>query len=101
LGEEDRLNGGTGADLFVLGDSNRGYYNGYGWGDCVIIEDFNKAEDSVQLNASSKYWLGSWSSTSDSFLYEYKNNAWEGVAVFEDIKLDNTHLQDSNLFTRV
>ena len=92
-GQEDRINGGLGSDTFVLGDSDRGYYNAQGWADCVVVEDFNEHEDKVQLNGSiHKYWLGS-SSDGNSYLYEYTNHGWEGVAMFEDVQLDRYDLK--------
>lgn len=90
--QEDRLNGGLGADTFVLGNSDRGYYNSQGWTDCVIIEDFDRHEDIVQLNGSrDRYWLGH-SSNGNSYLYEYTDRGWDGVAMFENVRLDNSHL---------
>ncbi len=90
--QEDRLNGGLGADTFVLGDSDRGYYNAQGWTDCVIVEDFDKSADKVQLNGSrNQYWLGH-SSNGNSYLYEYTTHGWDGVAMFENVRLDNSDL---------
>lgn len=91
--QEDRLNGGLGADTFVLGDSNRGYYNAQGWTDCVVVEDFDIHEDTVQLNGSSdKYWLGA-GNDGNSYLYEYTTHGWDGVAMFENVQLDRYDLQ--------
>ncbi|NEP51693.1 MAG: hypothetical protein F6K65_24015 [Moorea sp. SIO3C2] len=50
---QDFLQGGAGADRFVLGDVNQAYYTAAGWHDCVLIEDFNTAEgDVIQLHGS-------------------------------------------------
>ena len=96
--EEDRLNGGLGADTFVLGDSDRGYYNSQGWSDCVIIEDFNVNEDTIQLNGSSHdYWLGSYSD-GNSYLWQWTENGWDGVAMFENVQIDNYTLDNSESF---
>ena len=96
--QEDRLNGGLGTDTFVLGNSDRGFYSHQGWGDCVIIEDFNMNEDVIQLNGSSdNYWLGSYSN-GNSYLWERTENGWDGVAMFENVQIDNNTLDNSEAF---
>ncbi|GEM_PF-6214369 len=60
-GTVDRLTGGGGDDLFVLGDAQGSYYNdglsGLGTSDLAVITDFN-AGDMIQLHgASSSYRL--------------------------------------------
>lgn len=57
-GETDRFTGGTGADIFVLGDVNKVYYNYKGTEtegikDKAIITDFNIMEDKIRLHGSS------------------------------------------------
>ncbi|MEO0926320.1 MAG: hypothetical protein AAFY63_10680, partial [Cyanobacteria bacterium J06643_13] len=54
LGEQDTLIGGAGEDLFILGDENQVYYNDRnpnteGSTDYAFIEDFNPAQDRIQL----------------------------------------------------
>ncbi|NEO38632.1 MAG: hypothetical protein F6J90_20765 [Moorea sp. SIOASIH] len=50
---DDLLEGGAGADLFVLGDVHQAYYIEPGKNDCAIIEDFNPGEgDVIQLHGS-------------------------------------------------
>ena len=79
----------------MIGDNNQGYYNAQGWSDRVIVEDFNKQEDTVQLNGSSdKYWLGS--QNGNSYLYEQTANGWDGVAMFEGVQLNNCDLHSSS-----
>ncbi|BAY61807.1 peptidase-like protein [Calothrix brevissima NIES-22] len=65
-GEIDTLTGGTEADLFVLGDRNRAYYNdgidsNLGLSDYALITDFRVAQgDKIQLfGNSSNYVFGS------------------------------------------
>ena len=91
--EEDRLNGGSGHDTFVLGDSEGAYYNARGWQDCAIVEDFNQHEDTVQLNGSSdSYWLQSFGN-GNSYLWQWNGGHWDGVAMFENAQLDNHDLE--------
>lgn len=50
--EIDTFNGGTGKDIFVLGDNNQVYYNNpdtEGLKDYVLIEDFRSCRDTIQL----------------------------------------------------
>ena len=50
---DDLLEGGAGADLFVLGDVHQAYYTAAGWHDCAVIEDFNPGQgDVIQLHGS-------------------------------------------------
>ena len=50
---DDFLEGGLGADVFVLGDVHQAYYIEPGKNDCAIIEDFNPGEgDVIQLHGS-------------------------------------------------
>ena len=65
VGEIDRLRGNAGEDTFVLGDSNRIFYNdgdntNVGKSDYAIIEDFNQDEDLIRLsfNEENDYYLG-------------------------------------------
>ena len=65
VGEIDRLRGNAGEDTFVLGDSNRSFYNdgdntNVGKSDYAIIEDFNQDEDLIRLsfNEENDYYLG-------------------------------------------
>ncbi|MDJ0650868.1 MAG: DUF642 domain-containing protein [Xenococcaceae cyanobacterium MO_188.B19] len=89
--QQDRLNGGLGSDTFVLGDREQGFYNSQGWSDRVIIEDFNVNEDVLQLHGSiDNYWLGN--CDGNSYLWERTENGWDGVAVFENVRLDNSSL---------
>ncbi len=64
-GERDRLTGGPGRDVFVLGTAagvlyNDGNPNTAGTADYALITDFNPAEDFLQIRGSrSSYQLGS------------------------------------------
>ena len=95
-GEHDHLSGGAGEDRFILGDSQRGYYNDLGWGDHAIIKDFNLSEDVVQLHGDrANYSLGGNGST--SYLYENTSHGQDAVAAFEGVTLSDNNL-DSNAF---
>ncbi|ELS00659.1 putative calcium-binding protein [Xenococcus sp. PCC 7305] len=47
--ERDTLEGGAGADKFILGDGTKAFYATGGAQDYVVIQDFNSSEDTVQL----------------------------------------------------
>jgi Ca2+-binding RTX toxin-like protein len=54
VAEQDTLIGGEGTDLFILGDKNQVYYDDRnsardGSTDYALIEDFNPAQDKIQL----------------------------------------------------
>ncbi|MGK7929250.1 MAG: peroxidase family protein [Spirulina sp.] len=49
-GGHDRLTGDDGDDLFVLGDSDGSFYEGQGWRDYAVVEDFISGEDILQLH---------------------------------------------------
>ncbi|NEP26624.1 MAG: hypothetical protein F6J94_13775 [Moorea sp. SIO1F2] len=53
LNEIDSLIGGSGGDLFVLGDANQAYYDDLGESDFAIITDLNLFEDRIQLHGNS------------------------------------------------
>jgi len=58
-GEIDTLRGGAGADVFVLGDVNNIYYTAAAGDDYALIQDFNTAEDRLQIRgASTSYSVG-------------------------------------------
>ena len=46
----DLIEGGNGRDLYIVGDENRIYYNERPWYDRAIIQDFQPAQDTIQLN---------------------------------------------------
>ena len=95
-GEYDKLSGGAGEDRFILGDSDRGYYNSLTWGDYATIKDFSLSEDVVQLHGDrANYSLSSNGST--SYLYENTSQGEDVVAAFEGVTLGDNNL-NSNAF---
>ncbi|MDY6940806.1 MAG: calcium-binding protein [Cyanobacteriota bacterium] len=63
IGVINTLTGGAGADSYVLANEDITYYNDGdsntpGLNDYAVLADFNTAEDSIQLNASTQYVTG-------------------------------------------
>jgi len=54
--EIDTLTGGSGSDIFVLGDVNNTYYDNLD-SDYALITDFNASEDSIQLHGKADDYL--------------------------------------------
>ncbi|MEO1622143.1 MAG: LamG-like jellyroll fold domain-containing protein, partial [Cyanobacteria bacterium J06632_3] len=80
--EKDLLGGGLGSDTFVVGDSSQAYYLGNGDKDYVLIQDFNAAEDTVQLHGSAGDYTHQ-QQGNDTYLY-YTNGNSELVAILEN-----------------
>ena len=99
LNQKDSLRGGLGHDTFVLASSSRGFYSNQYWNDKVTIHDFNVHEDTIRLNDGSHYKLGS--SSGNTYLYEKVNGHWDGVAVLENIHLNNHDLSNDEIFEYV
>ncbi len=85
--EQDYLQGGSGGDVFVLGDANRAYYirpvlgdvsqpyyatDFLGFNQFAIIYDFAKDQDTIQLNGKKEDYL----------LFEVDSLPIEGVGTF-------------------
>ncbi|MFK8182232.1 MAG: calcium-binding protein, partial [Phormidesmis sp.] len=81
--ETDILGGGLGADTFVVGNANQAYYLGDGDGDYALIEDFNAAEDIVQLHGSASNYTQQ-QQGNDTYL-SYQGNTSDLVAVFKNL----------------
>jgi|GEM_PF-662259 len=87
VGEIDTFWGNSGADTFVLGDSNGAYYNSggttaQGFADFAFIRDFNASEDTVQLHGSAdNYELGQFGSNAFLFHGESGSNPSELIGV--------------------
>jgi len=76
VGEIDILRGGTGSDLFVLGDATQAYYNDgqagtWGTRDFAFIRDFNVSQgDQLQLHGvAADYRLQSMGSCGDALFH--------------------------------
>ncbi len=54
LGEIDTLSGGSGFNLFVLGDENQSYYIGGGNEDYALITDFSPTQDQISVHGNSE-----------------------------------------------
>jgi Ca2+-binding RTX toxin-like protein len=72
--EIDTLTGGSGADLFILGNSSGIFYNDAynsqtGTTDYALITDFNSGEDSLQLK-SGTYYFGAASGGYQNLFYD-------------------------------
>lgn len=111
-GEIDEMKGEKGADLFVLGDANRVYYDdGFigssGLDDYAFIEKFElKEQDKIQLNGTPEdYILGS-SPIKEKGLAIYltsgqESGAEELIAVLKDYKVDELSLNNGDVFSYV
>ena len=83
--EIDTLTGGSGADLFVLGNSSGIFYNdGYnsqtGTTDYALITDFNTGEDSLQLK-SGTYYFGAASGGYQNLIYDTINTTYQDEVI--------------------
>ncbi|MEH2044470.1 calcium-binding protein [Nostoc sp.] len=85
--EYDVLNGGDGYDRFVLGTSGTSYSGNYYQGNgYATIQDYNPANDYIQLNGSaSSFYLGTanYEGTSDLDTLIYQNDG-DLLAVVQD-----------------
>ena len=70
LNEYDRLTGGLGADLFVLGDKNSTYYQGKGY---ATITYFDQSDRIIVSGSASDYSLQKDTSNGSTDIY-YKND---------------------------
>ena len=100
LGEQDTLVGGEGADLFILGDENKVYYDDRnsateGSTDYAFIEDFNPAEDKIQLKGDrSLYSLSSYSDAGGNVLtnifYQLPDTKRERIGILKNVPTNLT-----------
>jgi Ca2+-binding RTX toxin-like protein len=95
----DTLLGGDGSDTFVLADAHGGFYHDRKWRDRAVIRDFNRHEDKVQLSDDVDYWMSS--KNGNSYLYEYTDGRWDGIAVLENTQLNQNDLNNHELFEYV
>ena len=94
FGEQDTLIGGAGADLFILGNKDRVYYddrnsNTPGFSDYAFIQDFNSDRDKIQLKGDrSLYDLALYSDgqgNTQANLFYLDGGTPERIAILEDI----------------
>ncbi|MBV6625177.1 MAG: cadherin-like domain-containing protein, partial [Rivularia sp. (in: Bacteria)] len=91
IGERDELSGGTGNDLFILGDSINIYYDDLdtstnGDNDYATITDFNPSEDKAQLQGTaSNYRLEIDGTDTNLYIEKPGNEPDELIAVFENV----------------
>jgi Ca2+-binding RTX toxin-like protein len=83
--EIDTLTGGSGADLFILGNSSGIFYNDAynsqtGTTDYALITDFNSGEDSLQLK-SGTYYFGAASGGYQSLFYDTINTIYQDEVI--------------------
>jgi len=81
--EKDILEGGLGTDTFVIGSAHQAYYIGNGEYDYAVIEDFNSAEDVVQLHGSAGDYTQQ-KHGNDTYL-SYQSDTSDLVAIFKNI----------------
>ncbi|MGB3614225.1 MAG: CAP domain-containing protein [Elainellaceae cyanobacterium] len=87
-GERDKLIGGDGADIFVLGDETAAYYDDgrsdtSGWRDVAVVKDFNAAAgDVLQLHGGQEdYRLGMLSQSGSTGVFLTGGDRDELIAV--------------------
>ncbi len=83
ISERDTLFGGSGSDLFILGDIGTAYYSRNGTADFVAIGDFRSGEDNIRLKRLSNLVT----SASQAYGYRLIN-----VGSSTEIRLDNNEL---------
>jgi subtilisin-like proprotein convertase family protein len=97
----DRLNGGEGADLFVLGDSAGAFYaegTGSGLADYAVIADFVSEVDRVQLSGQSgQYSLGASpiASETGAAIYRDRGSSSDLVAILRGVNAASLSLTAS------
>jgi Ca2+-binding RTX toxin-like protein len=101
--EIDTLTGGSGADLFILGNSSGIFYNDAynsqtGTTDYALITDFNSGEDSLQLK-SGTYYFGAASGGYQSLFYDTTITTYqdEVIARFSGSSFATTSFNTSGL----
>ena len=84
--EWDILTGGSGQDIFILGDAKGSYYLGEGNQDLAIIKDFKIGEDKIRLAGS----IGD---------YEFENNeiSKNGDLVASFVGVETANIPDSGI----
>ncbi|NJO98095.1 MAG: hypothetical protein HC764_20600 [Pleurocapsa sp. CRU_1_2] len=104
IGEQDTLVGGEGTDLFILGDKNQVYYDDRnsrteGSTDYALIEDFNSAQDKIQLKGNPSLYNLSFSAdgkgnTLANLLYLQPGATAERIAILKNVS-PNLNLNNS------
>jgi Ca2+-binding RTX toxin-like protein len=92
--EIDILTGGTGKDLFVLGNTNTIYYGANGSSNYGIITDFKVNEDLLQLKESAQLYnlelFTSGAGVTDAYIYRDLGSPIGGdlIAIVQNVKSD-------------
>jgi Ca2+-binding RTX toxin-like protein len=108
VGEQDTLIGGEGTDLFILGDRNQVYYDDRnsrteGSTDYALIEDFNAAQDKIQLKGDRSLYNLSFSAdgkgnTLANLLYLQPGSIAERIAIFKNVSSNLTLNQSAFIY---
>jgi Ca2+-binding RTX toxin-like protein len=94
-GEQDTLSGGEGLDLFSLGDKNQVYYDDRnsqteGSTDYALIQDFNPAQDKIQLKGdrslySLAFFADSQGNTLANIFYRPPGSVSERIGIIKNV----------------
>jgi len=89
LGQIDIVSGGLGSDVFILGDSRGVFYDdriigNHGTSDYMLIKDFKRGEDKLQLKNGNSYLFESLNGDLFFYLNRNRNRSIETTGVNRD-----------------